>query len=132
MKSSNMGCECSKPADGMMAGTQPEEIWPSHYFSFFQQGASYQQGADGKPYVIFVLFCCFKRYQELSEALKPNQDLGQFMQYGQMHGLRRGLLFEVKEAQKKIRQLALDNGIEITYECFEYSAQGTGMSMNRT
>ena len=132
-----MGCECSKPADGMMAGTQPEAIWPSSANPFFSPfpaqvvGASYQQGADGKPYVIFPFWCC-KRYQELSEALKPNQDLGQVMQYGQMHGLRMNKLFEVKEAQKKIRQLALDNGIEITYECFEYSTQGTGMSMNRT
>ena len=131
-----MGCECSKPADGMMAGTQPEAIWPSGGNLWF---GSYQQGADGKPYVIFPIspnplifpFYGCKRYQELSEALKPNQRLGQFMQYGQMRANRRKL-FEVKEAQKKLRQLALDNGIEITYECFEYSTQGTGMSMNRT
>ena len=123
-----MGCNCSKPADGMMPGTKPEQIWPSGgaaqpYFGL------YQQGADGKPYVIFP-FCGCRRYQELSQALKPTQGLGRFMQYGQMNF--RHQLFEVKEAQKKIRQLAEENGIEITYECFEYSAQGAGMSMNRT
>ena len=52
------------------------------------------------------------------------------MQYGQMR--YRYHLFDIKEMQKKVRQLAEENGIEITYECFEYSAQGTGMSMNRT
>ena len=117
-----MGCQLGKPKDGMTG--EKVSIWD-------EAGVWHQKGVDGKTYMIYSFkpWGC-NIYQELSQSLQPNQRTGRIMQYGQMR--YRFHLFEVKEMQKKVRQLAEENGIEITYECFEYSAQGNGMNMNRT
>ena len=129
-----MAFEFSKPKEGMMPGTKPEHIGPGvdcgRIGSFENITGRHQQGADGKSYIIRTFCCCFRTYTELSDALKPTDSFGRFVQYGQLR--HPGLLYEVKEAQKKIKQLAQDNGIDIPYECFEYGSQGNGLSINRT
>ena len=113
------------PEEGMMPGTKPEEICPGRYTRIGQ----HQKGADGRTYVVYSFCCCCVTYQKLSDAVKPTESVGRFLQYGQ---LRSHFVFEVKEAQKKIKQLAEDDGIDIPYECFEYGTQGAGLSINRT
>ena len=130
-----MAFEFSKPKEGMMPGTEPEAIWPTKSFLGGSLGIEtivgrHQQGADGKPYIVYTVCCCFRTYTELSDALKPTDSFGRFVQYGQLR--HPGFLYEVKEAQKKIRQLAQENGIDIPYECLEYGSQGNGLSINRT
>ena len=135
-----MGCKFSQPEGGMMPGTKPEAIWSGTagrtgkarikaraVENFIGQ---HQKGADGKTYIIYSYCCyCCVTYQELSDAVKPTERFGRFLQKGQL--THQSFLSEVKEAQKKMRQFAEDDGIDIPYECIEYGTQGTGLLMNR-
>ena len=63
-------------------------------------------------------------------ALEPSQPMGKFLQYGQMT-YRNAVQYidDVKEAQKKIRQLAESNGVDVPYETKEWNPNMMGFGI---
>ena len=63
-----MGCHLGKPKDGMTG--EKVTLWEAG-------GVWHQKGVDGKTYIIISLnLCGCNTFQELSEALKPDQRMG--------------------------------------------------------
>ena len=101
----------------------------------------HQKGVDGKTYLIHNQNyrrgkygqhkgTTSKKYEELSEALKLDRTLGKFLKNGQ-YNYRNAYQYidDVKEAQKKIRQLAESHGINIPYETVEWNRNMMGIRM---
>ena len=140
-----MGFNCSKPE---LTGERVT-IW-EQYKNAKETGKDklptglniwHQKGVDGQTYLIHnqnyrtgkygqgVGTTC-KKYEVLSEALEPNQPMGKFLQYGQMT-YRNAVQYidDVKEAQKKIRQLAESNGVDVPYETKEWNPNMMGFGI---
>ena len=63
-----MGCDFSKPKDGMMPGTEPVEITPGLMWT--------QQGANGHTYNIYNKGCGCRQYQDMTATMEASQKMG--------------------------------------------------------